>query len=286
MLDDWSLSCADYTFPALRHHDALALIAALEFEAVDIGLFAGRSHVRPSDVFDDPLGEADRLADRLEIVGLGCADVFLIPGTDFDGCDPFHRDPEVRAGLIAGVAATARFCAAMGVGGLTVLPGVPDQGGDRRATIERVAPGLSAWVEVAAAHGVQLTVEPHAGSCVDRPDLVVELLERVPGLGVTLDPAHFVFDDVALDEVMRLLPWTCHVQLRGARPGTMQARMIENEIGIDALLGGFAAGHYRGHLATEYVWSDGWDCTRVDNISETAILRDQIRAARREHLGR
>ena len=37
------LACADFTFPLLPHDQALALIAMLEFDGVDIGLFEERS---------------------------------------------------------------------------------------------------------------------------------------------------------------------------------------------------------------------------------------------------
>ena len=53
------LACADFTFPLLPHDRVLALIAALEIPAVDIGLFEGRSHLQPSTEFQDP-GRAAR----------------------------------------------------------------------------------------------------------------------------------------------------------------------------------------------------------------------------------
>ncbi|MEP0843201.1 MAG: hypothetical protein HRF43_10895, partial [Phycisphaerae bacterium] len=45
------LACADFTFPLLDHDRALDLIALLEFDGVDVGLFEGRSHLWPSREF-------------------------------------------------------------------------------------------------------------------------------------------------------------------------------------------------------------------------------------------
>ena len=45
---EWKLACADFTFPLLPHDKVLDLIAALELDGVDIGLFEGRSHLWPS----------------------------------------------------------------------------------------------------------------------------------------------------------------------------------------------------------------------------------------------
>jgi hypothetical protein len=55
------LACADFSFPLLPHDKALDLIALLDFEGVDIGLFEGRSHLWPSRVFEDVAGSAGEL---------------------------------------------------------------------------------------------------------------------------------------------------------------------------------------------------------------------------------
>ena len=60
------LACADFTFPLLPHDRVLALIAALEIPAVDIGLFEGRSHLQPSAEFRDTGAAARALRARLE----------------------------------------------------------------------------------------------------------------------------------------------------------------------------------------------------------------------------
>ena len=45
------LASADFTFPLLPHDKVLDLIAALEMDGIDIGLFEGRSHLWPSREF-------------------------------------------------------------------------------------------------------------------------------------------------------------------------------------------------------------------------------------------
>ena len=62
------LACADFTFPLLPHDRVLALIAALEIPAVDIGLFEDRSHLQPGTEFQDT-GRVLRCAPRAEV---GC----------------------------------------------------------------------------------------------------------------------------------------------------------------------------------------------------------------------
>jgi hypothetical protein len=58
----------------------------------------------------------------------------------------------------------------------------------------------------------------------------------------------------------------------------MQARITENTVDVAALVDGLVRCGYRGYLATEYVWHEFWGCDRVDNVSETALMRDLVRS--------
>src|SRR5215472_632080 len=71
------LACADFTFPLLPHDRALDLIALLDFDGVDIGLFERRSHLWPSKVFRHSARAGADLGRKLRSRGLKCADVFL-----------------------------------------------------------------------------------------------------------------------------------------------------------------------------------------------------------------
>ena len=73
----FKLACADFTFPLLPHGKVLDLIAALDFDGVDIGLFEGRSHLWPSKEFKNLTKSAKALKKKLDACGLACADVFL-----------------------------------------------------------------------------------------------------------------------------------------------------------------------------------------------------------------
>ena len=71
------LACADFAFPLLPHDRVLDLIAMLDFDGVDIGLFEGRSHLHPSQVFQAPAKSGAALGRKLASRRLHCADVFL-----------------------------------------------------------------------------------------------------------------------------------------------------------------------------------------------------------------
>src|SRR5207302_1602497 len=69
------LACADFAFPLLSHDQALDVIAMLDFDGVDIGLFEGRSHLWPSREFKATARAGARLARKLADRGLRCAHV-------------------------------------------------------------------------------------------------------------------------------------------------------------------------------------------------------------------
>src|SRR6476646_5401735 len=77
------LACADFTFPLLPHDRVLDLIASLEMDGIDIGLFEGRSHLWPSREFNSVSRSAKTLQKKLAHRGLKCADVFLQMNPDF-----------------------------------------------------------------------------------------------------------------------------------------------------------------------------------------------------------
>ena len=61
----------------------------------------------------------------------------------------------------------------------------------------------------------------------------------------------------------------------------MQTSVAENEIDFEGMMAGLRRLRYQGTIALEYVWVDWQECNRTDNISETILLRERLRAAAR-----
>src|SRR5438270_14031839 len=93
---EWRLACADFTFPLLPHDKVLDLIAVLELDGVDIGLFEGRSHLWPSREFEQLAASAKSLRNKLADRGLKPADVFLQLDPDFVPYAINHPDASRR----------------------------------------------------------------------------------------------------------------------------------------------------------------------------------------------
>jgi hypothetical protein len=87
------LAIADYTFPKLEWERCLRLARDLGFEAVDVGLFAGRSGLSPEHVLSRPTQSAARMLASIRCCALELADVFGQPGARFE--DNAINHPEV-----------------------------------------------------------------------------------------------------------------------------------------------------------------------------------------------
>src|SRR5216117_1497445 len=118
------LACADFAFPLLPHDRVLDLIAMLEFEGVDIGLFEGRSHLWPSKVFRSPIKSGKQLGRKLADRRLRCEDVFLQMNPSFVPYAINHPEAARRRHARDWFLKTLDYAAAAGAKHVTALPGV------------------------------------------------------------------------------------------------------------------------------------------------------------------
>ena len=271
------LACADDTFRLLRPHRAvLELVAALGVEAVDIFLAGNRSIVRPEDVRDDIAGAAARIGADVAAVGLKVSDLFVLPWTDLETMAPNHPDAEERERSRALFGDMLELAVRLEAPGLTILPGIdwPDD----PASFDRAVEELGWRAGQARREGLRFSVEPHVGSVVATPALARSLAEAAPGVEMTLDYSHFVRQGLAEEDADVLIPFTRHVHVRGASPHRVQESVRENTLDFERILGALGAAGYDGYLTLEYVWLQWEHCHECDNLSESILLRDRLRA--------
>jgi sugar phosphate isomerase/epimerase len=271
------LACADFTFPLLPHDSVLDLIALLEIPAVDIGMFEGRSHLQPSNQFQNPQRSGRRLAKSLHDRGLEVADVFLQTANEFVSLAPNHPDKARRKRARHLFTQTLDFTEACGGRHVSALPGVRFEEEPAQASFRRTCDELAWRCEQAAARKIVLGVEAHLGSIVPKPNQAAKLLNHVPGLTLTLDYTHFAYQGIPDAEVEPLVPFASH--FRGGRKRRLQASFQTNVIDYRRLMQLLKKLDYRGFLGVEYVWDSWQHCNEVDNVSETIQWRDFLRQA-------
>jgi len=263
------VSCSEYSFPAVPgQHERIGIVRLLGFELVDLALFLADG----AELVADPAAVVSGLRAALTSHGLTSEDLFLAIGATFDEIAPNQRDRELRERGRREFAAAARVASDLGIPGITLLPGVtwvedPDAGWE--ACVEELA-----WrVEQAAALGVQVRIEAHAGSIVPLPELAARLCADVPGLRLTLDLSHFELQAVTLDRMLTLVPLAGHLHVRAAKPGAIQVRWRDNETDFSALVGALGALGYPGAYCVEYVPMPKWRCDELDVVTEALATR-------------
>jgi Xylose isomerase-like TIM barrel len=121
----------------------------------------------------------------------------------------------------------------------------------------------------------QALCEPWAGGSVSSIEAVRALADAVPGVRFLIDTGHVTAWG---GDVLELLPFAGHVQVRDARPGEAQVAPGEGQVDFGAVLGRLAEIGYEGAISVEYfdLPEHGWPCT--DPRAAALELRDLLRA--------
>ncbi len=219
------VACSTLCFARWPLDRALRMIGELDFSKVDVAIHERGSHLRPSEVAADIALAAQRIR-----IGPSLSPAAFDVAIDAETSDEYIR--QLRA--------ICRLARQSAVSVLTVPAAEAGVGLD--AEVRR----LRALVRLVEAEGLVLTVPTRTGTLTETPAVAVELCQRVPGLGLTLDPSHYIngphqgapFDDV--------YPFVRHVHLRdtGRAVGKFQVRVGQGEIEYGRLISQLQRRHY------------------------------------------
>lgn len=273
------LSCADFSFPLLSHAAACKTVALLGLRGLDVGLFAGRSHLRPEVELRQPSRSGARLRRRLAAEGLVASDIFLQVHESFTDFAVNHPAPARRRFARQQFSRALEYAAAAGAEHITILPGVTFRTEPQATSLGRAADELCWRVEQAATMNLKLGVEPHVGSLIPTPERAAQLATLAPGLGFTLDYAHFTRAGIPDARIEPLTAHATHFHARCARKGRLQSNFKENAIDFSRALRALCTQGYAGWITLEYVWIDWEHCNEVDVLSETIQLGRHLTSA-------
>jgi sugar phosphate isomerase/epimerase len=205
------VACSTLCFGRHSLEKALDIIAELGFNKYDLALHSRGPHLRPAEVAEDVTAAVNRLR-----YGPG-----LVPAALF--VDIEADDPKTYHAQFKAICRLARLAAAPVI---TVAAAANGSGLDAEA--ER----LGVLCAFADAEGVQLTVATQMGTLTETPDAAAALCQRVPGLGLTLDPSHWLVGPNQGKCYDHVMPLVRHVWLRdsGKAPHQFQVRVGQGEI--------------------------------------------------------
>lgn len=273
-------SCADFTFPLLSHSKALRLIELLGIEAVDLGIFEGRSHYYPSEISKDPIGKGRQLANELKTVGLKAADVFLQTGDNPEIAAANSPDQNIRKTNREVFLKTLDFANTLGCNHITGLPGVKHAGENREDDWKRSCEETQWRVATARRENIIYSIEPHVGSILNDAETTLKFINDCHGITLTLDYGHFIYQGQGNETVHPLIDFASHFHARGGAKGKLQTTLSENEIDFETIISRFNQIGYSGYTCLEYVYIDWEGCNRTDNVSETIRLYEYLKQIR------
>ena len=204
------VACSTRCFTKEPLEAALRHIAELEFDKIELGIIEEGTHLRPSEVAENPDAAIARLRRGPSLIASSIA-------LDF-GHD---ADPAL---IRKRFEAMCRLAKPLTVAVLSLPaspPGTPFEDEVKR---------LAAMVSVATREGLVLALETDSKTLTAEPEVALELCKAVPGLGITLDPSHYIHG--GLKDYDALFPYVQSIQLRdtGKNPGDFQVKIGQGEI--------------------------------------------------------
>ncbi|MEN6497404.1 MAG: TIM barrel protein [Thermoguttaceae bacterium] len=180
----------------------------LEYTYVEILIHESGGHIKPSEV----------LADRERVVQICRQTHRMTPvaySVDLDAPEPLYYQQ---------FAACCKLAKATKVVAITVR--AAELGTPFNAEVER----LRQLVAIAAAEGVVVGLLTEAGRMTQDPDTAVVLCDNVKGLGITLDPSHYICGPHRGGNYEQLLKYVVHVRLRDTSKDKFQVRIGQGEV--------------------------------------------------------
>jgi sugar phosphate isomerase/epimerase len=226
------VACSTLCFARYPLDRALRIIGELDFSKVDVAIREQGPHLRPSEVAADVglAGQHIRIGPSLTPAAFN---------VEFDAPDQAEFERQVKA-----ICHLAR----LSMVSIITLPAA-SAGSGLDAEVKR----LTWLVRLCESEGVAMTVETRMGTLTEMPEVAAELCERVPGLGLTLDPSHFIAGPNQAKSFDCVYPFVRHVHLRdtGRSPEQFQVRVGQGEVEYGRVISHLCRYHYSRLLSVE-----------------------------------
>lgn len=205
------VACSTLCFTHEPLETALRHIAELEFNKIDLALVENGPHLTPSQVAEDPDTALQRIRQGPSLT-ISALDLEFGP-----------IDAQTLRQRFEGI---CRFAKPMLVAVLTIHAaplGTPFESEVRR---------LSELAAIAQREGLVLSLKTESTTLTADPITAATLCQAVPGLGLTLDPSHYIQGPAQGASFDELFPFVQNIHFRdtGKKPGEFQVRIGQGQI--------------------------------------------------------
>lgn len=233
-------------FPRLSLDGVLQRLVDLEYQHVEIALHEDGGPLKPSQVLADLDGVIASCRETYRLTICGYSVKIQAEGEAY--YDQF--------------AACCRLAKATKVVAITVPSG--EIGTPFNAEIEH----LQRLVSIASQEQVLVGVKTETGHITQDPDTAVVLCDNVKGLGITLDPSHYIYGPHAGGNYDQVMKHVYNVHLRDTTKDKLQVRVGQGQIEYGRLVTQLAKVRYNRALVVHICEMEG-----VDHAAEMRKMR-------------
>lgn len=201
-------------FPELPLDQAVARLVDLEYARIELDIHEHGGHFKPSEVHADLERAIDvcRHTQRLTPIAFSVE-------IDAEGDENYRQFTSI-----------CRLAKALKVVTLVIRPS--ELGTPFNAEVER----LQDLVGIATVEGCSVALKTESGRMTEDPDTTIVFCDNVKGLGLTLDPSHFIYGNAAGRSYDSLLKYVHHVHLRDTSKERLQVRIGQGEVEYGRLI--------------------------------------------------
>jgi sugar phosphate isomerase/epimerase len=206
------VACSTLCFAREPLETALLQIAELEFDKFELALSDDGGHLRAPDTCDQPELAMQRLRQGPSLIP---SSIYVDMGGDL-----------IRSLTSKQFEGLCRLAKSLSVAVLT-LHAAP-----RGTPIDEEVRRLSTLSSYAQGEGLVLALLTHRQTLTAEPQAAIELCQAVPGLGLTLDPSHYLQGSQPAADFDAVFPYVHNVHLRdtGSAPGEFQVRVGQGRV--------------------------------------------------------
>lgn len=201
-------------FEELPLDEALERILELEFSNVEIAIDETRQQIKPSEV----LADLDRAVLR---------------------CRNTHRMDVVAYSLnikAEGDEFYRQFTACCKLAKATKVVTLSIPSAELGTPFNEEVEHLRRLVAIARNEGARVAIRSQIGCQSQDPDTVMVLCDNVPGLGLSLDPSHYICGPHAGRSIDKIMKYVYHVYLRDTSKKELQVRVGQGEVDYNRLI--------------------------------------------------
>lgn len=193
---------------------ALDKLVDLEYSSVEIAIHEDGPQLKPSQVLAN-----------LEQAVKACTNTYRL--------DVVAYSAEIRA---AGEEFFKQFDAICRLAKATKVVTVTVPSGELGTPFNEEVERLRKLVDIATLQGVRVGMRSQVGRLSEDPSTVTVLCDNVKGLGLTLDPSHYICGPHGGKSIDKLMKYVYHVHLRDSTKDQLQVRIGQGEIEYGRLI--------------------------------------------------